>query len=107
MSRSNFRFDLVCSTLPSAGLLCLFLGKEDDEDDEENGENEKDLDHQPSVRGDRLEVFEDFCVSGLNVQLCVFHIGINPERRGEKEGRHGCQISFPLFLRRMKMRYGS
>lgn len=86
---------------PPFSWSSLFLGKEDDKDDEENGENEKDLDHQPTVRGDRLEVFEDFCVSGLNVQLCVFHIGIDPERRGEKEGRHDCQFAFLLFLRKM------
>lgn len=31
--------------------------KEDDENDEKDDENQKDLDHQPAVGGDGLEVF--------------------------------------------------
>lgn len=34
-------------------------GKEDHKDDEEDNEDEEDLDHEPPVRGDRLEVLED------------------------------------------------
>lgn len=56
------------------------LGEEDDKDDEEDDEDEKDLDHQPAVGGDRLEVFEDLCVGRLHVQLRVLHICINPAR---------------------------
>ncbi|GCC40498.1 hypothetical protein chiPu_0024016, partial [Chiloscyllium punctatum] len=56
----------------------LVLGQEHHEDDEEDGEDEEDLDHQPAVGGDGLEVFEDLGVRRCHVQLCVLNIGINP-----------------------------
>lgn len=40
-------------------LLLQYLRKEDDKDDEEDYKDQKDLDHQPTVGGDRLEIFED------------------------------------------------
>ncbi len=61
-------------------LLLFSLSEEDDEDDEEDDEDQKDLDHQPAVGGDWLEVFEDLCVSGLHVQLGVLDISIDPAR---------------------------
>lgn len=57
--------------------------KEDDKDDEKDDEDQKDLDHQPAVGGDGLEVFQDLCVRGLHVELGVFNIGIDSGRGRE------------------------
>lgn len=45
----------------------LSSGEKDDEDDKEDEEDQKDLDHQPAVGGDGLEVLEDLHVSSLHV----------------------------------------
>lgn len=64
--------------------LFFTLSEEDDKDDEEDDEDEKDLDHQPAVGGDWLEVFEDLCVSAVHVQLGVFNVSVNPEREARE-----------------------
>lgn len=69
---------------PSPQLLRFSLGKEDNKDDEEDDEDEKDLDHQPAVGGDWLEVFEDLCVGSLHVQLGVLHVSIDPVREAQQ-----------------------
>lgn len=81
-SQSSFSFTSpsLCVLLPSARPLLFSLSEEDDKDDEEDDEDEKDLDHQPAVGGDWLEVFEDLCVGGLHVQLGVFHVSVDPVR---------------------------
>lgn len=56
----------------------LLLGEEDDKDNEEDDQDEEDLDHQPAVGGDRLEVLEDLRVGRLHVQLGVLHVGVDP-----------------------------
>lgn len=66
--------------LPLPSVALFFLSEEDDKDDEEDDEDEKDLDHQPAVGGDWLEVFEDLCVGGLHIQLGVLHVGVDPVR---------------------------
>lgn len=76
------------------------LREEDDEDDEENYEDKKDLNHQPAVGGDRLEVFEDFRVSGLDVQLCVLHVGVNPA--GKRQQVRGDSNIYQLHRLTMK-----
>lgn len=55
------------------------LSKEDYKDDEEDDEDKEDLDHQPAIGGDRLEIFQDLCVGSFHIQLSIFHIRINPE----------------------------
>lgn len=52
--------------------------KEDDKDDEEDDEDQKDLDHQPAVGGDGLEVFEDLHVCSVHIQLGVLHVSVDP-----------------------------
>lgn len=59
-----------CSSLSSS--------KEDNKDDEEDDEDQKDLDHQPAVGGDGLEVFEDLHVCSVHIQLGVLHVSIDP-----------------------------
>lgn len=58
--------------------------KEDDKNDEKDNEDQKDLDHQPAVGGDRLEIFQDLRVCSLHVELGVFNVGID-SGRGRKE----------------------
>lgn len=66
-SQSGLSFTSSSTLLPSSLLLVFFSSKEDNKDDEEDDKDEKDLDHQPAVGGDRLEVFEDLCVGALHV----------------------------------------
>ena len=71
----------MCFPRPRSPQPLLFsLSKEDNKDDEEDDEDEKDLDHQPAVGGDWLEVFEDLRVGRFHVQLRVFNVGIDPAR---------------------------
>ena len=56
----------------------LPLGKEDNKDDEEHNEDQENLNHQPAVGRDWLEVFEDLAVCHIHVQLGVLHVSINP-----------------------------
>lgn len=70
-------------------------GQEHHKDDEEDDQNEEDLHHQPAVGGDGLEVFQDFRVGGVNVQLGIFHVGINSAgeaKKGTDEGQRGLPI---------------
>lgn len=76
-AQPSFIFSTCSFSLPS--VLLLSLGEEHDKDDEEDDEDQKDLDHEPAVGGDRLEVLEDLCVGGLHVQLGVLHVGVDPE----------------------------
>lgn len=59
-------------------------GQEHHEDDEEDDEDEEDLHHEPAVGSDRLEVLQDLCVCSINIQLGVFHVGIDS---GGERGR--------------------
>lgn len=71
--------------------------KEDDKNDEKDDEDQKDLDHQPAVGGDRLEIFKDLSVCGLHVELRVFNVGIDSERgrrREEVQQSRPCHILF-------------
>lgn len=70
---------------PPPQLLILSSSEEDNKDDEEDDEDEKDLDHQPAVGGDRLEVFEDLCVGGLHVQLGVLNVSVDPVREWNRK----------------------
>lgn len=58
--------------------------KEDDKNDEKDNEDQKDLDHQPAVGGDRLEIFQDLRVCSLHVELGVFNVGIDSGRGRKK-----------------------
>lgn len=60
-------------------------GEEDHKDDEEDDEDEEDLNHEPAVGRDRLEVLEDLRVGRLHVQLRVLHVSINPDRTEDKD----------------------
>ena len=61
--------------------ICIFpfLCHKHHEDDEEDDENSEDLDHEPAIGRNRLEVFEDLAVSSLDIQMGVFNIGIDSE----------------------------
>lgn len=78
----------------STELLLLSSSEEDDKDDEEDDQDKKDLDHQPTVGGDRLEIFEDLSVGSLHVQLGVLNVGIDPVR-GSSTGRIKRMIMLP------------
>lgn len=53
------------------------LGEKYDEDDKKGDENKKDLHHQPSVRGDSLEVIQYLIVGAGNVQITFFYVRID------------------------------
>ena len=52
--------------------------QEDNEDDCEDQHHQEDLEHEPAVGGDVLEVLEQFSVCCLNIQLCLIYIGVDP-----------------------------
>lgn len=62
--------------LPSA--VHFSSSEEDNKDNEEDDKDEKDLDHQPAIGGDWLEIFQDLCVGGLHIELGVFNVSIDP-----------------------------
>lgn len=62
--------------------------EEDDKDDEKDDEDQKDLDHQPAVGGDGLEIFQDLRVCGLHIELGVFNVGVD-SGRGREEVHRG------------------
>lgn len=66
--------------------------KEDNKDDEEDNEDQKDLDHQPAVGGDWLEVFEDLHVSSLHIQLGVLHVGVDSGTGQESRFNNSCSL---------------
>lgn len=70
--------------------------KEDNKDDEEDDEDQKDLDHQPAVGGDGLEVFEDLHVCSLHVQLGVLHVGVDPGAEPETRFKYFSQFLFTI-----------
>lgn len=79
----NFHFVPFSST----HRLSFSSSEEDNEDDEEDDKDEKDLDHQPAVGRDWLEVFEDLCVGALHVQLGVLNVGVDPVREWQEKGK--------------------
>lgn len=79
----NFHFVPFSST----HRLSRSSSEEDNEDDEEDDKDEKDLDHQPAVGRDWLEVFEDLCVGALHVQLGVLNVGVDPVREWQEKGK--------------------
>lgn len=85
MSSQSSLFYFPSVLLPSRQLLIFSSSEEDNEDDEEDDKDEKDLDHQPAVGGDWLEVFEDLCVGGLHVQLGVLNVSIDPVREWDRK----------------------
>lgn len=50
---------------------------ENNKDDEKDDKDTENFYHQPPIGCHRLEIFKDFTVSSLYVQLGIFHIGIN------------------------------
>lgn len=80
-------------TSPPPSRSSFSSSKEDNKDDEEDNEDQKDLDHQPAVGGDGLEVFEDLHVRGVHIQLGVLHVSVDP--RTERESKF---TPFPLLL---------
>lgn len=72
------------SVLLTPTPLILSSSEEDNKDDKEDDEDEKDLDHQPSVGGNRLEVFEDLHVGSLHIQLCVLDVSVDPVMKWDR-----------------------
>jgi len=50
----------------------------DDKEKEEEDEHSKDLDHQPPVGCDRLEILQDFVMAQLNIESSVVNVVVNP-----------------------------
>lgn len=59
----------ISNHVVQSNFICVFYSssKEDNEDDEEDDEDQKDLDHEPAIRRNRLEIFQDFSVRCLYV----------------------------------------
>lgn len=55
-----------------------WLRQKHNEEDEEEDKDGEDLDHEPSIGGDRLEIFEDFPMSRLHMEFSVQNICIYP-----------------------------
>lgn len=83
MSKSSWRAPilLLCKLLLSFKAdvregLCQKYNKEK----EEKYEHSKYLDHEPTVGGNVLEIFDNFIMSCFNIQFCILNICINPEK---------------------------
>lgn len=70
--------NLYFSGINSSPSSSFSSSKEDNKDDEEDDEDQKDLDHQPAVGGDGLEVFKDLHVCSVHIQLGVLHVSVDP-----------------------------
>lgn len=66
-------------------------GQEDNKYDEEDQDDHEYLYHEPPVQSDAFEVFEQFCVCSLHIELCLADVGVNSER-GERMEERGSVI---------------